>query len=181
MDEISLETLGRHLQALRQARGLSLTQLAAQAEIAKSNLSRLEQGAGNPTIDTLWRLAKRLGVPFGTLVAPVATPVEENGVSVRLIEQSHHQRHDEPAVDVYLMRCAPHTCRRAEGHAAGTRETLQVIEGQIAAGPTGAERHLAAGELFTFRADRPHDYRTSDVAATLLVTIVYAKEDESNG
>ncbi|MEG3115984.1 helix-turn-helix domain-containing protein [Salinicola sp. 4072] len=179
MDEISLETLGRHLQALRQARGLSLSQLAGQAAIAKSNLSRLEQGNGNPTIDTLWRLARQLRVPFGTLIAPIATSVEDSGVSVQLIEQS--QGRGEPAVDAYLMRCAPHTCRRAEGHASGTRETLQVIEGWIAAGPTGAERQLAAGELFTFRADRPHDYRTSDVAATLLVTIVYAREDESNG
>ncbi|MDH4573784.1 helix-turn-helix domain-containing protein [Salinicola acroporae] len=181
MDEIALETLGRHLQALRQAQGLSLTQLAAQAEIAKSNLSRLEQGIGNPTIDTLWRLAKQLGVPFGTLVAPVATPVEENGVSVHLVEQSHHQRHDEPAVDVYLMRCAPGTIRQAEPHPPGTRETLQVIEGRVSVGPAGESRQLAAGEIFTFAADRPHDYRVSDMGATLLVTIVYAREGPSNG
>lgn len=180
MDEIALETLGRHLQALRQARGLSLTQLAAQAEIAKSNLSRLEQGVGNPTIDTLWRLAKRLGVPFGTLVAPVATPVEENGISVRLIEQSHHRHHDEPAVDVYLMRCAPWTVRHAEAHAPGTRETLQVVEGRVSVGPPEQPRQLAAGEIFTFAADRPHVYRASDTGATLLVTIVYARGEPSN-
>ena len=97
MDEISLETLGRHLQALRQARGLSLSQLAGQAAIAKSNLSRLEQGNGNPTIDTLWRLARQLRVPFGTLIAPIATSVEDSGVSVQLIEQS--QGRGEPAVE----------------------------------------------------------------------------------
>ncbi|WP_110598415.1 helix-turn-helix domain-containing protein [Salinicola lusitanus] len=181
MDEIALETLGRHLQALRQAQGLSLTQLAARAGIAKSNLSRLEQGSGNPTIDTLWRLAKQLGVPFGTLVAPVATPVEENGVSVRLIEQSHHQRHDEPAVDVYLMRCAPGAARQSEPHPPGTRETLQVVEGRISVGPPGTPHQLAAGEVFTFAADRAHDYRASDMGATLLVTIVYARGETSNG
>ena len=66
MDKLSLGTLGQHLQSLRLARGWSLSQLAAAAGSAKSNLSRLEQGNGNPTLDTIWRLAVQLGVPFGT-------------------------------------------------------------------------------------------------------------------
>ena len=63
-----LATLGRNLQKLRLDKGLSLSKLAADAGIAKSNLSRLEQGTGNPTIDTIWRLAVQLDVPFGSLV-----------------------------------------------------------------------------------------------------------------
>jgi len=176
VDEISLKTLGRHLQTLRQSNGLSLTQLATQAGIAKSNLSRLEQGDGNPTIDTLWRLARELAVPFGTLVAPMATAMDDNGITLRLIEQSQ----GDPAVDAYLMRCAPDTLRRAESHARGTRETIQVIGGRLEAGPAGETKPLAAGDIFTFSADQPHDYRTSDMAATLLVTIVYAREAETN-
>lgn len=176
MDKISLVTLGRHLQTLRQSQGLSLSQLAFQAGIAKSNLSRLEQGDGNPTIDTLWRLARELSVPFGTLVAPITAAVNDNGVTVQLVEQSR----ESPAVDVYLMHCSPQTRRHAEAHAPGTVETLQVIGGRLEAGPEGEERALAAGDIFTFTADQPHHYRTSDVAATLLVVIVPAKEEESN-
>ena len=66
MDQLSLETLGRHLQSLRVARGWSLSGLAAAAGVAKSNLSRLEQGNGNPTLDTIWRLAVQLNVPSAT-------------------------------------------------------------------------------------------------------------------
>lgn len=80
MDKLTLDTLGRHLQSLRLARGLSLSQLAADAGMAKSNLSRLEQGNGNPTLDTIWRLAGRLNVPFGNLVAPISVPVSDDGV-----------------------------------------------------------------------------------------------------
>lgn len=172
MDKISLVTLGRHLQTLRQSQGLSLSQLAARASIAKSNLSRLEQGSGNPTIDTLWRLARELSVPFGTLVAPITAAVNDNGVTVQLVEQSR----ESPAVDVYLMRCSPQTQRHAEAHATGTVETLQIIGGRLDAGPAGEERTLTAGDVFTFDADQPHHYRTCDNGATLLVTIVYAKE-----
>lgn len=70
MNKLSLNTLGQHLQALRLERGWSLSQLANEAGITKSNLCRLEQGNGNPTRDTLWRLAVQLNLPFGTLVAP---------------------------------------------------------------------------------------------------------------
>lgn len=169
MDKLSLGTLGQHLQTLRLARGLSLSQLAAAAGIAKSNLSRLEQGNGNPTLDTIWRLAVQLNVPFGTLVAPITVPLGEDGVQVRLIDQGK----DSPQVDAYWMRCAPHTTRHAEAHTPGARESLTLISGRLEAGPQGATRALAAGDTFTFAADRPHLYRTDDAWATLLVTIVY--------
>lgn len=87
MDSLSLSTLGLHIQALRLERGWSLSQLANAAGIAKSNLSRLEQGNGNPTLDTIWRLAVQLNVPFGTLVSPLSVPLDEDGVQVRLIDQ----------------------------------------------------------------------------------------------
>ncbi|KXS38007.1 XRE family transcriptional regulator [Modicisalibacter tunisiensis] len=169
MDNPSLTTLGRHLQTLRRTRGWSLSHLAERAGIAKSNLSRLEQGDGNPTLDTLWRLAIRLEVPFGALVAPITATLGEDGVTVQLIDQGH----DAPAVDAYWMRCEPHTCRRAEAHSPGTREYLSLISGALEAGPLEAMQALAVGDQYAFAADRPHAYRTGDTAATCLLTIVY--------
>ncbi|RTR02945.1 helix-turn-helix domain-containing protein [Halomonas nitroreducens] len=171
MDRLSLGTLGQHLQRLRLEKGLSLSQLAAAAGIAKSNLSRLEQGNGNPTLDTIWRLAVQLDVPFGTLVAPISVPLGEEGVQVRLLDQGQ----DSPQVDAYWMRCAPHTTRHAEAHTPGARESLTLIEGQLEAGPEGETRHLSAGDTHGFPADRPHLYRTGESWATLLLSVVYAE------
>jgi len=172
MDTPSLSTLGQHLQSLRRAKGWSLSQLAAAAGIAKSNLSRLEQGNGNPTLDTIWRLAVQLKVPFGTLVAPIAVPLGEDGVEVRLIDQGK----DTPQVDAYWMRCAPFTTRVAEPHTPGARESLTLISGHLEAGPEGDTRRLSAGDTLTFAADRAHCYRTGDDWATLLVSVVYHEE-----
>src|SRR5260370_34169694 len=55
--------------------GLSLTELARRAGIAKSTLSQLEAGTGNPSVETLWGLAVALGVPFSRLVDPPGRPV----------------------------------------------------------------------------------------------------------
>jgi XRE family transcriptional regulator, regulator of sulfur utilization len=176
MDKRSLGTLGQHLQSLRMAQGWSLSQLAAAAGIAKSNLSRLEQGNGNPTLDTIWRLAVQLNVPFGTLVAPLSVPLGEEGVEVRLLDQGK----DTPQVDAYWMRCAPHTTRHAEAHTPGARETLSLISGRLEAGPEGATTMLSAGDTLTFPADRAHLYRTHDAWATLLLTVIYTGEGDAS-
>src|SRR5215475_11189498 len=52
----------------RDRAGLSLTELARSAGIAKSTLSQLESGAGNPSLETLWALSVALEVPFSRLV-----------------------------------------------------------------------------------------------------------------
>jgi XRE family transcriptional regulator, regulator of sulfur utilization len=175
MDQLSLSTLGQHLQSLRLARGWSLSQLANDAGIAKSNLCRLEQGNGNPTLDTIWRLAVQLNVPFGTLVAPITVPLGEDGVQVRLIDQGK----DAPQVDAYWMRCAPQTLRHAEAHTAGTRESLTLISGWLEAGPEGATTKLRPGDTITFAADQPHLYRTQEAEATLMMTITYGIKGET--
>lgn len=172
MNQSTLNILGRHLQKLRQDKGVSLSQLAAGAGIAKSNLSRLEQGNGNPTLDTIWRLAKQLDVPFGQLVHPLSSSVGENGVEVRLIEQGQGV----PNVDAYWMSVAPNTLREAEAHATGTKETIMLISGSLEAGNMGSTQLLQAGQSITFNADLSHVYKTQDDGATCLITIVYHKE-----
>ncbi|MCP9479111.1 MAG: helix-turn-helix domain-containing protein [Pseudomonadota bacterium] len=169
MDQSTLNTLGRHLQAMRQAKGLSLSQLAAGAGIAKSNLSRLEQGNGNPTLDTIWRLAMQLNVPFGALVHPLSGSVGEAGVEVKLIDQGK----DKPNVDAYWMSIAPGTHRQAEAHATGTQETITLISGSLEAGLLDEATCLSPGQSVTFAADKPHVYQTGKDWATCLITIVY--------
>ena len=51
-------------QAIRRERlqsGMSVSDLARRAGVAKSTLSQLESGLGNPSIETLWALATALG------------------------------------------------------------------------------------------------------------------------
>ncbi|MDU6439694.1 MAG: helix-turn-helix transcriptional regulator, partial [Pantoea sp.] len=54
----------------RQRAGLSLAEVARRAGIAKSTLSQLEAGNGNPGIETLWALCVALNIPFARLMEP---------------------------------------------------------------------------------------------------------------
>lgn len=54
-------TLGRAVAAIRQEQGLTQTALARATSIQQAEISRIERGHGNPTVDTLARLAAALG------------------------------------------------------------------------------------------------------------------------
>ena len=58
------------IQRERQRAGKSLSALAAKAGLAKSTLSQLENGAGNPSVETLWAIAAALDVPVSFLFEP---------------------------------------------------------------------------------------------------------------
>ncbi|MGH3455232.1 MAG: helix-turn-helix domain-containing protein, partial [Nocardioidaceae bacterium] len=65
-----LAVIAASLRAERRRAGLSLAEVARRAGIAKSTLSQLESGTGNPSIETLWALGIALDVPFARLVEP---------------------------------------------------------------------------------------------------------------
>ena len=61
--------IGKNIQELRKRKGMTLTQLAANAGISKSYLSNIERGVNqNPSIEVLKRLAVVLNADLKTLL-----------------------------------------------------------------------------------------------------------------
>src|SRR5215470_6045312 len=82
---------------------LSLTELARRAGIAKSTLSQLESGTGNPSLETLWALGTALGVPLSRLIDPPRSDIQV----IRAGEGTVlHAEHD-PYAAVMLASGAP--------------------------------------------------------------------------
>lgn len=62
---------GAVLRTAREKAGMTQEQLAFDADLDRTYISRLENGKMSPTLDTLLRLGDALGVPASTLVARV--------------------------------------------------------------------------------------------------------------
>ena len=73
----------------RQRTGLSLAEIARRAGIAKSTLSQLEAGNGNPSLETLWALCVALDIPFARLLEPQAqkTQVIRRGEGTKVVAE----------------------------------------------------------------------------------------------
>lgn len=60
--------IGKRIKLLRESKNIPQQDLAAQCNIEKSNLSRLEAGGTNPTIYTLYKIAEKLDISVSDLI-----------------------------------------------------------------------------------------------------------------
>jgi transcriptional regulator with XRE-family HTH domain len=160
-------TIAAALRRQREEAGLSLTELARRAGLAKSTLSQLEAGAGNPNVETLWALGVALGVPFSRLVEPPTPEVRVvrrgQGPAVRAAESDFTGTllaAGAPRVrrDLYVIALEPGAVRHAEAHIPGSMEHLVVAAGRVRTGPTGEPVELGPGDYVAFPGDVPHVY-----------------------
>lgn len=153
------------LHSERARAGISLTELARRAGIAKSTLSQLEAGTANPSLETLWALAVALGVPLSRLVDPPRRTVQ----LVRAGEgpQMYTEGAEYSAVllascppgarrDIYRVAAQPGSPYLARPHVTGTMEHLVLGSGRALAGPVGETVELGPGDYLYYPSDIPH-------------------------
>jgi transcriptional regulator with XRE-family HTH domain len=154
---------------------MTISALAEQAGVAKSTVSLIERGQGNPSIDTVWALASALGVPFTSLfhdeqTADDVSVVREDDGSVIAVEQAgldadgliaRHMltRSGGALIEIYTLVFDEGAVRHAEGHISDLFEHITVAIGTIEISSDSFSEVLNGGDLISFRADRPHTYR----------------------
>ncbi len=74
--KIILESFGCVLRDFRAKKGFSQEKLALEAEIARSYLSELERGIKQPTISTLFVIAKTLGVRPSLIISKMEKDIK---------------------------------------------------------------------------------------------------------
>ncbi|GLZ40721.1 XRE family transcriptional regulator [Actinokineospora sp. NBRC 105648] len=182
------QVLAANLRALREAGGLSLSELARRSGIAKGTLSQLESGTGNPTIETVFSLSNALGVPVSNLLTEPADSevvlvrgVDVDVLSGTAVDLRMLRRLDlrETVVEVYDQRVRAGEVQRSTGHPG--REHVLVTEGVLLVGPPGAPYRLGPGDYVCFPAGGPHVYETVDGPVTSVLLLEYAADDPGPG
>ncbi|MFF9771794.1 helix-turn-helix domain-containing protein [Streptomyces sp. NPDC014636] len=177
---LPMEWIAASLKRERGRAGLSLSELAKRAGVAKSTLSQLEAGSGNPSMETIWALAVALGVAFSALVEPPAPAIQViragEGPTVHS-ERSSYLASLLSACppgarrDIYYVWLEPGSVRDSEPHIPGTTEHIVVAEGRVKAGPRGDAVELGPGDYLSYRGDVPHAYEAL-AAGTKFVLIM---------
>ena len=177
------EVIAANLRRLRTARRMSLATLASRADVAKATLANLEQGRGNPTIETLWSLALGLGVAFSDLLedrrdattvivraqqgARVRGSTPGGKLGLRLLDRIERGG----LVEVFDMFLPAGTEHLGAPHGSGVVERVLLHTGTITVGPAGDPLTLGPGDYARYSGDGPHVYRSAgqDCHGVLLV------------
>lgn len=171
-----------NVRILRERAGLNLSELAQAAGVAKSTVSQLESGRANPNIETLWAVARALGVPFGRLIETPAPDVRVlragEGVLIQAASSPYQARmllsqSRRGSFEAYVLEFEPGPGRTDGGHIAGTVEHVLVLQGRLRTGPSGAGVELAPGDLATFPGDAPHEYEGLEPGTRALLLMDY--------
>ncbi|MDQ2184058.1 methyltransferase domain-containing protein [Alcaligenaceae bacterium A4P071] len=172
--------IAHNLQQERLRRGLTLTGLAESSGISRNRLAEIESGTERPTIETIWRLARILEVPFGRLVRQPerdAAILQDDGVGIQLIDRQSGTR----VIETYLMTLQPHAIRLAHAHGAAVHEHVMVLRGAMIVGPSAQPTLLAAGQSIEFASGTDHVYRSVEQPTTAMVTVIYPELSTAAG
>jgi transcriptional regulator with XRE-family HTH domain len=159
--------IARVVREQRYVSGATLAEVASAAGLSKAILSRIENGHGNPSIETLFRIARALELPLSALLAEDQSPRSrmiparsgpelhaDSGMAAWLVHAQARGHHAE----VYELALPAGTDQRTAGHLPGTEELLICLTGRLRVGPVGQEVELAAGDAAWFAADEEHHY-----------------------
>lgn len=176
------ELVARNVRSFRQERAMSLGELARRSGLSKQTLSKIEQGLGNPTVETLSLVGAALGISARRLLAEWGTPVyvqrhgegEWNAGAAwteRLLDETYGSGYVRTLlVRLERARAEPGT---VQPHAPGTLHHAYVITGKVRTGPLNEPVELAAGDFVRFPGDVPHQLVCLTERATLhMVTTV---------
>ena len=186
MKALPLETtpgqalIGRRLRALREARRLTVAQLAEAAGVSKGFLSRLERDLTSPSVSTLVTLCQVLGAsPGDVLDAPEVTVVRlADAPAVSLGGDGIRERLITPrgSRDLQILRAdiAPRGRGEAELYTVDCRvEAVHVVTGRLELRTTEAVHLLEEGDTVTFPGREPHSWANpDDRPAVVLWTLV---------
>ena len=180
------QLVARNVRRFRQERGLSLGEVARRSGLSKQTLSKIEQGVGNPTVETLAQLGGALDVSIRRLMTEWGTPVflqrhkesewaDGNGWAERILDEVYGSGYVRTLV-LRLDRVGGPS--EIAAHSLGTLHHLYVISGRLRTGPRTEPVDVGPGDFVRFPGDVPHGYTclTEHAVAHVVTTVPQVRQ-----
>ena len=182
MDKINF-VIADNIKRIREQRKLSLDSMSKLCYVSKSMLGQIERGEVNPTISTVWKIAKGLKVSFTELI-------KEHEVDCAILKKESLQPlfgidgkyrnfplfsfDDRRRAEMLYIELDPRSSSTSEAHPEGTEEFLTLFSGILCVKVDGKELILQDGDSLRFKANYTHTYcNLSDSVCRFSMVIFY--------
>jgi XRE family transcriptional regulator, regulator of sulfur utilization len=176
--------VGDRVKRIRDAKGLSLRDLARETGVSAPMLSQVERGETSPTLHVATKIAVGLGLTLSQLLRLDEDPhvVVVRRSERRTVKREGH-RFDEltpslpgqpHTVTVHTLRAGGVTGGASDPplHEPGSRETAVVSSGTVVLTHGDETYELAEGDAVTFDADLPHRFENRSKKEATFIAIV---------
>ncbi|MDD4012129.1 MAG: XRE family transcriptional regulator [Sphaerochaetaceae bacterium] len=162
--------IGKNIQKARMACNLTQNVLSERSGVSKAMLSQIESDKVNPTVATVWKIAKGLGVRIQELLNPEAgihrvfdvnpnttetaarLETVENGVLIQVLSPLNMVED----LEIYLLHFPAGASLPSDPHYPGTQEFLTVIKGSVKVQAGENNAVLKAGDFLIYHCDIDH-------------------------
>jgi len=181
-EDLSLQ-VGKRLKVWRDTRGLTMRELADASGLSLNTISLIERGKTSPTIHTLHKLAKALGIEVANFLTEdrqknviflqreQRTPTRSGNLLLRSLGTLGTGLKNQ-AMEPLLITLEPHADSGPEPMMHPGQELVFCLEGQVIFEINGLQYPLRSGDSLFFEASLPHLWRNDqDVPSKVLLVI----------
>lgn len=175
--------IAMNLNKLRNERNLTLGQLSKISGISKAMLSDIEKGNSNPTINTIWKIANGLNVPYTKLMDGIeedTTVVRKNEPVMQTGESDHYRVYcyfpSTPVrnFELFYVELDPNSSNASIGHSEKAQEYIYVMQGKLSLHTETGDYVLQVGDSMVFDSSIGHTYKNDqDTLLTFMVINYY--------
>ena len=177
------KVIALNLKELRTERNLTLGQLSKISGISKAMLSDIEKGNSNPTINTIWKIANGLNVPYTKLMDGIekeATIVRKSEPVMQTGETGHYRVYcyfpSTPVrnFELFYVELDGQSSNASIGHSEKAQEYIYVMQGELSLHTETGDYVLHEGDALVFDSTIGHTYENQrDTLLTFMVINFY--------
>ncbi|MFW5685378.1 MAG: helix-turn-helix domain-containing protein, partial [Spirochaetota bacterium] len=148
--------------------GLTLDALAERSGVSKAMLSQIESEKVNPTVLTIWKIARGLEVELDAILKGGWEPARKFAVTraqdVAVLDTAENGPHIQvysplsmaEDLEMYYLTFDPGTALVSRAHAPRSEEFLTVIKGRIRVEAGDRQAELGPGDFIVYHCDVDH-------------------------
>ena len=185
MDQISPPLIGKNISLERNKRKMSLDTLSTRSGVSKSMLSQIEQDKTNPTIVTVWKIARALNMNVQDLMESSDDCIEvvrfHDLPVIHSADKLCEIRIDSPVhmadnLELYHYVLKPGGKHISKPHYP-SEEFLTVIEGKVKVSAGESHIELNKGDTSRYRGDTEHSVENINTSISeVYVIVLFNKE-----
>lgn len=159
--------IAENLRRLRTDRNLSLGALSGLCSVSKVMLSQIEKGETNPTINTIWKIANGLKVPYTALleqqIHPAAVLTRESlvaqyGDDIHYRIYCYYTNQPDRNFELFQLELDAGHSYKSIGHREKAQEYIMVFEGCLKLTTNDQTYTLHKNDAINFDASSEHIY-----------------------